>query len=88
MERTTFLTPEEVAELTGILTGKRVHGKPFTREQLQVNWLRSEGIPFFENARGRPIIARTVIEGGYKPPSSHQEKKTASWQPKAIQGRS
>lgn len=55
----TFLTEEEVAELTGIRTGRR--GK--TREQLQVEWLRTSGIPFWANARGRPIIARAAIEG-------------------------
>jgi hypothetical protein len=55
----TFLTAEEVGELTGILAGRR--GK--RREELQAEWLRSVGIPFWVNARGRPIIPRTAIEG-------------------------
>lgn len=83
MELKTFLTPAEVAELTGIATGKRVHGKPFTREELQLNWLRQSGIPFFENARGRPIIARAVIEGSKVFVST---PKKSSWQPNALAG--
>ncbi|WP_431290450.1 DUF4224 domain-containing protein [Burkholderia cepacia] len=55
----TFLTPEEVSELSGIRTGRK--GK--TREQLQIEWLRSSGIPFWTNARGRPIVARSAIDG-------------------------
>ncbi|MGF6664982.1 hypothetical protein QF000_006650 [Paraburkholderia atlantica] len=54
-----FLTPEEVAELTGIATGRR--GR--RREELQAEWLRTSGISFWVNARGRPIIPRTAIEG-------------------------
>lgn len=72
----TFLTPDEVAELTGILTGRR--GK--TREQLQVEWLRTSGIPFWTNARGRPIIARAAIEG--RATAEDQPRKT--WQPKVL----
>jgi hypothetical protein len=71
----TFLSPEEVAELTGVLVGKR--GK--TREQLQVEWLRTSGIPFWTNARGRPIIARAAITGR---PETEQPKK--KWQPKVL----
>ncbi|WP_233886163.1 DUF4224 domain-containing protein [Paraburkholderia flagellata] len=48
-----------MGELTGVLTGRR--GK--TREQLRVEWLRTSGIPFWTNARGRPIISRSAIEG-------------------------
>ncbi|WP_232071539.1 DUF4224 domain-containing protein [Paraburkholderia pallida] len=55
----TFLSEQEVAELTDIKTGQR--GK--TREQLQVEWLRTSGIPFWTSARGRPVVARTAIEG-------------------------
>ena len=71
----TFLSPEEVAELTGVLVGKR--GK--TREELQVDWLRTSGIPFWTNARGRPIIARVSIEG--RPVAEQPRKK---WQPKVL----
>lgn len=71
----TFLTPEEVGELTGVLVGRR--GK--TREELQVEWLRTSGIPFWTNARGRPIIARAAIAGR---PAVEQPKK--KWQPKVL----
>lgn len=66
----TFLSTEEVAELTGVRVGR--NGK--TREQLQIEWLRTSGIPFWTNARGRPIIARAAIEG--KPSAEQPRKKT------------
>lgn len=72
----TFLSPEEVAELSGIRTGRK--GK--TREQLQVNWLRAAGIPFWTNARGRPIIARSAIEGR----SAKETSEKPRWQPKVV----
>lgn len=56
---TTFLTAEDMAELTGIRQGKS--GK--TREQRQVDTLRKMKIPHYVNAVGRPIVARAVIEG-------------------------
>ncbi|MGN4074150.1 DUF4224 domain-containing protein [Burkholderia gladioli] len=73
----TFLTAEEVEELSGIKTGRR--GK--TREQLQVDWLRAAGIPFWTNARGRPIIARSAIDGR----RSSEELPRKKWQPKVLQ---
>ncbi|WP_081070827.1 DUF4224 domain-containing protein [Burkholderia territorii] len=72
----TFLTAEEVGELTGIRSGRR--GK--TREQLQVEWLRTSGIPFWTNARGRPIIARVAIEGKTKNEDAPRKK----YQPRAL----
>ncbi|MGC2944198.1 DUF4224 domain-containing protein [Burkholderia ambifaria] len=54
-----FLTVDEVAELTAIRNGRRGQ----TRDELQVAWLRTSGIPFWVNARGRPIIARARITG-------------------------
>ncbi|MFM0044051.1 DUF4224 domain-containing protein [Paraburkholderia sediminicola] len=71
----TFLSAEEVAELTDIRVGK--HGK--TREELQVEWLRTSGIPFWTSARGRPIIARAAIIGRE---AAEQPKK--KWQPKVL----
>lgn len=70
-----FLTQEEVCELTGVRVGRA--GK--TREQLQVAWLRTAGIPFWTNARGRPIIARATIEG-----QREVEQPRAKWQPKVV----
>lgn len=72
----TFLTVEEVAELTGIRAGRG--GK--TREQLQIEWLRTSGIPFWANARGRPIIARSAISGQRR----DDEPARPKWQPKVL----
>lgn len=66
----TFLKPPEVAELTGIKTGK--DGK--TREQLQAAELKRMKIRHWVNAAGFPIVARATIEGG-----AVQEART--WEP-------
>lgn len=76
-----FLTAEEVGELTGILIGKR--GK--SREELQVAWLRTSGIPFWVNARGRPIIARARITGEKtEPPTRPKSVPQALMKPDAL----
>lgn len=46
-----FLTPEEIAELTG----RKLR-------RLQVEQLRTMGIPFYVNAVGRPVVVRSVLE--------------------------
>jgi hypothetical protein len=51
----TFLEAEEVRELTGR-----------TKHALQADQLRAQGIPFFTNAVGRPIVPRSAIEGRTK----------------------
>ncbi|MGB2832950.1 MAG: DUF4224 domain-containing protein [Methylotenera sp.] len=71
-----FLTPQEVAELTGIARGR----DGFTREQMQADHLRKLGIPFFPNASGRPMIARVVIEGG----TQQQKQPKQTWQPAVL----
>ncbi|RQZ40059.1 DUF4224 domain-containing protein [Burkholderia sp. Bp9099] len=70
-----FLTADEVAELTGIRMGRR--GK--SREELQVTWLRTSGISFWVNARGRPIIARARITG-----QSTEPPPRPKWQPAVL----
>jgi Domain of unknown function (DUF4224) len=72
----TFLTPEEVAELTDIRVGRR--GR--SREELQIEWLRTSGIPFWTSARGRPVIARAAIEGR----KADVELPRKKWQPKVL----
>jgi len=47
-----FLNPDELALLTG-----------FHRKGRQVEQLRRMGIAFFVNGCGRPVVARTAIEG-------------------------
>ncbi|MCO4240921.1 DUF4224 domain-containing protein [Acidovorax facilis] len=69
----TFLNQREIADLTGVRIGKG--GK--TREQLQVAELKRMKIPHFVNARGCPVVARAVIEGGaQQPPQQHK-----GWEP-------
>jgi hypothetical protein len=51
----TFLDPAEVRELTGR-----------TKHALQAAQLRQQGIPFFTNAVGRPIVPRAAIDGRAK----------------------
>lgn len=79
-----FLTQEETDELTGIRSGKSAGGIKLSKLQLQVSWLRTAGIPFTENARGRPIIARAIIEGrtgNVFQPANH------AWTPRVLTGR-
>jgi hypothetical protein len=52
-----FLTPQDIAELTG----RKI-------KKLQVEQLRKMGIPFYVNAVGRPIVVRSVLEGKKEPP--------------------
>ena len=75
----TFLSADEVAELTGIKIGKRVEGRPLSREQLQAECLRGMGIPFYMNARGRPIVVRATIMG-----RPNAEPPKPAWQPRVL----
>lgn len=55
-----FLSPEEIADLTGIKRGR--DGK--SRAQMQCDHLRAQGIPFFTNAAGDPKVTRSFFTGG------------------------
>lgn len=68
----TFLNASELADLTGVRIGK--DGK--TREQRQVAELKRMKIPHFVNARGCPVVARAVVEGGTQQPTQHK-----GWEP-------
>jgi hypothetical protein len=74
-----FLKDSHVDELTGIKRGVTVNGKKKSKYQLQAEFLRTRGIAFIENARGRPVVVRSIIEGGraIDPPKK-------AWQPKVI----
>lgn len=63
-----FLTTEEIKELTGR-----------TLKHLQCEVLRKNGIPFFVNASGRPVVAVSAIEG--RPGSV---ARPAGWKPSVI----
>lgn len=73
-----FLTKEELA----ILTGRKL-------KSYQIEALRRMGIPFFVNAIGHPIVARTAIEGGNKAASEPKPKWTSpmlkkEWEPRVF----
>lgn len=76
-----FLTEAQVDELTGIRRGKTLEaGTAYARKaskyERQEAYLKEQGIVFFMNARGRPIVARAAVEG------RSEEVKARSWQPK------
>jgi hypothetical protein len=48
-----FLSPDELFALTG----RRIKSK-------QIEALRTMGLPFFVNAVGKPVVSRSVIDGG------------------------
>ena len=62
----TFLTREEIIELTSRKQPKK-----------QAETLRKNGIPFFTNAAGYPVVSRSVLEGK---PQKHKPDKPR-WQP-------
>lgn len=63
----TFLAADEVSELTG----RRAH-------KLQIETLRKQGVPFWLNAAGKPVVPRSAIEG--KPGATARPPKKA-WIP-------
>ncbi|MDB5851084.1 MAG: hypothetical protein JWP29_4836 [Rhodoferax sp.] len=70
-----FLDEDEVAVLTGIKMGRG----GMSRGERQIAALRTMGIPFYKNAIGRPIIARSLFEHhqGAPPPAP-------KWLPKVL----
>lgn len=53
----TFLTSDDIAELTGRKTKSK-----------QIEALRSMGLPFWVNPIGRPVVATVAIEGRKEAP--------------------
>lgn len=64
-----FLTAEEMAELTG-----------YKRHSKQIEALRQMGIPCRINARGRPVVTRSVIEGAAEGVNPRGRGKAGGWQ--------
>lgn len=64
----TFLTQEEVRELTG-----RTH------KSLQITALAKMGLPFFVNPAGRAVVTRVAIEGRAAAPPPKK-----AWVPKVL----
>ena len=67
----TFLTPEEIAVLSGRKSKSR-----------QIEALRAMGIPFFVNGIGHAIVARSAVEGGKVSAAPAPKPK---WVPKVLQ---
>lgn len=65
MTNDTFLSPAEVADMTGIRRGTKA--RPYA--VLQVEWLIAHGYPAHVNRAGRAIIARSAVEGKRQAPS-------------------
>lgn len=70
MSQDPFLDAAALRRLTG-----RKH------KSAQVAVLRGQGIPFFVNAVGEPIVARSVIEGR---PGSAADKPAKPWRSNAL----
>jgi hypothetical protein len=85
MEQDIFLTEKQVDELTGISRGCTLHRgtrmeRKITKYDRQVSHLRSTGVTFFVNARGRPIIVRSSIEGA----APSRVQTTRRWTPEMV----
>jgi hypothetical protein len=61
----TFLKADELAELTGR-----------KRRDKQIEALQRMRIPYLVNAAGRPVVARTAIEGG------RPVRESTGWMPR------
>ncbi|MDA0573251.1 MULTISPECIES: DUF4224 domain-containing protein [Burkholderia] len=70
-----FLSPLELA----LLTGRKVKSK-------QVEALRRMGVPFFVNACGRAVVARSAIEGRTSAPGRSVSGARSGWSPAVLGG--
>lgn len=70
---TIFLTPDEVAYLTGVGRGSGGQSK----HDMQCVQLKLMAVPFRVNARGMPIVTHAAVEGS-KPNSVESKPKWAS----------
>lgn len=70
-----FLDRKDIAILTGIKIGKA--GK--SRQLLQSDHLRMQGIPFRLNVRGEPVVTWEAVNGGVR-----KDNSAHSWQPALI----
>lgn len=69
-----FLTPQEVAELTGIRRGR----DGLSGHELQINQLKAMHIAFFINAAGRPIVTKAAVEGTTEPIVKKQQWRSSA----------
>lgn len=71
MSASMFLSPEELA----VLTGRRM-------KSLQIAWLKREGLPFRVSATGHPVVVRSVVEGRPAEPAAPR-----GWSPRVVAAR-
>ncbi|WP_334018149.1 DUF4224 domain-containing protein [Burkholderia orbicola] len=62
-----------------VLTGRKLKSK-------QVEALRRMGLPFFVNACGRAVVARSVVEGRASNSSRPESRLRADWNPAVLGG--
>lgn len=74
-----FLDDAELNELTGIVRGATTHGIKKNKYQLQAAFLRANGVAFIANARGKPIVLRSALEGRRR-----DEAPKHNWQPSVM----
>jgi hypothetical protein len=67
----TFLTPDELVQLTGR-----------KRKGHQIEALRQQGIPFHVSAVGRPVVVRAVLTG-----AAPAAQAKPAWTPRVLAGR-
>ncbi|WP_330995859.1 DUF4224 domain-containing protein [Burkholderia territorii] len=70
-----FLSPVELV----VLTGRKVKAK-------QVEALRRMGVPFFINACGRAVVARSAIEGRTSVSGRTESGVRSGWRPAVLGG--
>lgn len=66
MTKDDFLDDEALRKLTGYKVAR-----------LQIDQLRSQGIPFFVNGSGKPVVPRASVEGG----RAKMKQKESAWHP-------
>jgi hypothetical protein len=66
----TFLTPEDIA----ILTGRKSKSR-------QIETLRIMGVPFFVSGTGHPVVARSAVDSAAKTKAELPKKK---WVPNVL----
>lgn len=63
-----FLDAAELRTLTGC-----------REKTAQMAALRSQGVPFYVNASGRPVVVRSIVEG-----RAEVDVRPATWTPRAV----
>lgn len=70
MSEQIFLDDAALVRLTGF--------KPKSR---QIEWLRQNGIPYWVNGTGHPVVARSSVEGRATAPATAPHQR---WTPRVI----